>query len=94
MRKVIKYNRLISEIDGEKMFIGKTLPYSDKALEAAKIEAYEGEYTIEEIPEATPEPTAEERIAELEKENVRLNEAIDNVWNDIATSIETGVNEV
>jgi hypothetical protein len=72
MKKVIKYNFLISETDDEKVFIEKTLPYSDEALEMAEKEAYEGEYTIEEIPEAPKEPTAEERIAELEAQNEML----------------------
>lgn len=54
MKKVIKYDYLISETNGKKTFIGKTIPYSDEALEAAKREAYEGEYKIEEIPDSEP----------------------------------------
>lgn len=41
-----------------------------------------------------PYISPEQRLEKVEEENARLNEAINNIWNDIATSIESGVNEV
>lgn len=45
------------------------LSYSDSHLEIAKKEAYQGKYTVEDDGQSEPvkEPTAEERIAELEE---------------------------
>lgn len=54
MKKVIKYRFLAGEVDDKKVFVGKTTPYSEETLEIVKQEAYEGKYTIEEIPESAP----------------------------------------
>lgn len=68
--KVIKYQFLSAVInDGaDNVFIGKTIPYSEKNEEIAKAEAYNGEYTIEDDGvEDTAVQTPEQRIAELEE---------------------------
>lgn len=44
-------------------FLDKSLPYSDEALEIAKQEAYNGEYTIED--DGQPEPVAEPTTDEI-----------------------------
>lgn len=72
--KVIKYQFLSCEFnhgteehpDIEKVFIGKTMQWSEDAEEIAKQEAYNGEYTIEDDGQEEPQ-TAEQRIAELEE---------------------------
>lgn len=93
MKKVIKYDYLISETDGKKTFIGKTIPYSDEALEVAKREACEGEYKIEEISDS--EPTLEERVTTIEETlaNEGGSSGTD-IWDEMAVAIEEGVNEV
>ena len=45
--KVITYQYLSAAADKGPHFIGKTVPYSAESEEAAKREAYNGEYTIE-----------------------------------------------
>ena len=49
-------------------FATASMPYSEKTLEIAKGQAYNGEYTIEDdgVEEVT-QPTQEERIKELEE---------------------------
>ena len=51
-----------------------------------------GEFVLNE--DWKPYVSTEERISILEEENVKLNEAINGIWDDIAISISTGVNEV
>ena len=92
MKKVIKYDYLISETDGKKKFIGKTIPYSDEALEVAKREAYEGEYKIEEIPDSGP--TLEERVTTIEKTLANGGATGTDIWDEMAVAIEEGVDEV
>ena len=72
--KVIKYNFLSSEINHgteehpniEQVFIGKAMQWSEEAEEAAKREAVNGEYTIEDdgLPEVL---THAQRLTELEE---------------------------
>ena len=50
--------------------------YFESNLAIAKREAYNGEYTVEDIPDPEHEPTAEERIAELEAINAALEDAL------------------
>jgi CRISPR/Cas system-associated endonuclease/helicase Cas3 len=53
--KIIKYNFLSAEINRgtevepkiEKVFLNKSMPWSEANEEIAKCEAYKGEYTIE-----------------------------------------------
>lgn len=47
----------------KKEFLNKSLPYSDEALETAKQEAYNGEYTI--VDDGQPEPVAEPTTDEI-----------------------------
>lgn len=73
----IKYVFLSSEInygtedapDLKQHFIPKDFPYSEEGLEAAKREAYNGDYEIYDDgqPEPEEQPTPEQRIAELEE---------------------------
>ena len=77
--KVIKYRELgktvvaLPKDDGTHEIIEKDIfynvvkPYSEEAEELAKVEAYAGEYTIEDDGEPEPEITDAERIAELEE---------------------------
>lgn len=74
--KRIKWLYLSSEVnygteeapDIRQNFVPKDFPYSEEGLEAAKREAYNGEYEIyEDGKEEIIEPTTEERIAELEE---------------------------
>lgn len=51
-----------------------------------------GEFVLNE--DWKPYVSPEQRLEILEEENIKLSNAIDNIWNDIAASIETGVNEV
>ena len=62
MAKVIKYKFV--PVDG--FILSKELPYSTEAEEIARREAYNGEYTVEDDGQPEPEPTEEERIAQLE----------------------------
>lgn len=52
--KVIKYQYLSDMVNNEPYIIGKTIPYSVENEEIAKVEAYNGEYTIED--NGNPEP--------------------------------------
>lgn len=54
--KVIKYQYLSAMEGNEPRRIGKTIPFSAESEEAAKKEAYNGEYTIED--DGQPEPDA------------------------------------
>ena len=55
--KVIKYKYLSAVVNRgteenpeyENVFVGKTMPYTEDALEAAQREAYNGEHTVEEV---------------------------------------------
>ena len=74
--KIIKYKFLSCQINHgteeepilEDVLLEKTIPYNSETEEFAKIEAFNGEYTIEDdgVEEPT-EQTQEERIAELEE---------------------------
>ena len=83
--KTIKYKFLSCEIDHgteeepniEQVFLDKTIPCSGAAdyeekLHIAKSEAYNGEVTVEEIPDTETEPTIEERVQTLETGNEEL----------------------
>jgi hypothetical protein len=84
--KRIKYKFLSSEINSgtddepiiNQLFIEKDFQYSEDTLKAVKAEAYHGMYEIYDdgSPEPEAEPTAEERIAELEE---ALNMLLDGV---------------
>lgn len=75
--KKVKWLFLSSEInygseetsDIRRTFISKDFPYSDETLEAAKREAYNGEYEVYDdgLPEPEVLPTDTERIAQLEE---------------------------
>lgn len=75
--EVIKYKFLSAEVnrgteeqpDIEKIYLDKSIPYSEANEEIAKAEAYNGEYTIEDDGQPDPEAqhTDAERIAELEE---------------------------
>ena len=75
--KKVKWLFLSSEInygseetsDIRRTFIPKDFPYSDETLEAAKREAYNGEYEVYDdgLPEPEVLPTDTERIAQLEE---------------------------
>ena len=77
MAKVISYMFLSCEINHgteeepiiERIFLEKSMPYTEANEEIAKAEAYNGEYTIEDDGQDEPEaePTNEERITELEE---------------------------
>lgn len=64
--EVIKYKFLSAEVnhgteeqpDIEKIYLDKSIPYSEVNEEIAKAEAYNGEYTIED--DGQPEPEATE----------------------------------
>lgn len=47
--------------------IRKSIPYSEANEKIARLEAHNGEYTIEDDGQPEPEATPEERIAELEE---------------------------
>lgn len=66
--KKIKYNLFQSlTSDGAAITVPVEVAYTDNALEVAKIEAYNGEYTIEDDGiEERYEPTTEERLEVLE----------------------------
>ena len=75
--KIIKYRVLSGEVnhtaeeqpETRQVFLEKSMSWSEANLEIAAQEAWGGEYTIEDDgqPEPVKEPTAEERIAELEE---------------------------
>ena len=46
----------------ELVLLEKSLPYIDDAIELAKREAYNGEYTIEDDGQPDPEPTEQEQL--------------------------------
>lgn len=88
MAKIVKYKFLSAEInhgteenpDIEQIFLDKEVKFDtkeqfDNALSYIKDEAYNGEYTVEGEFEET-EPTAEERITELETQNAMLMECL------------------
>lgn len=52
--KIIKY-KLLQGVDG--VTIDKMLPFSEANEEIAKVEAYKGEYRIEEVADPTTTPT-------------------------------------
>ena len=63
MAKILRYKFLMNEINYgtkenpniEQIFFDKTLSWSEENEEIAKVEAYNGEYTIED--DGRPEPT-------------------------------------
>lgn len=67
--KIIRY-RIMTEVnygtqeepDIQQIFNSASLPYSEKNLEFAKAEAYNGEVTIEDDGQPEPEPTKEEQL--------------------------------
>lgn len=77
MSKVIKYKFLSCEVNHgteeqpniEKIFLEKSMGWSEASEEIAKAEAYNGEYTVEDDgqPEPVAQPTEAERITELEE---------------------------
>ena len=83
--KVIKY-QLMKEVnhgteeqpDIHQIFSDVSMGWNEANEELAKREAYNGVYTIVDDgePVQEPEPTAEERITELETENHLLNQQI------------------
>lgn len=87
--KKIKWLFLSSEIDYgteeepniKRTFIPKDFPYSDETLEAAKREAYNGEYEVYDdgLPEPEPEP-------EVPSE--------DSVWDELDAAYQEGVDSV
>lgn len=48
--------------DIREVFTSMSIPYSQRAEELAKREAYNGEYTIEEVPDEPREPTEVEQL--------------------------------
>lgn len=75
--KVIKYKFLSAEVNRgleekpnmERIFLDKAMPWNETNEEIARMEAYNGEYTIEDDGQPEPEvqQSPEERIAELEE---------------------------
>ena len=67
--KYIHYDMQISNDGDEVKLSAARLSYSEANLEIAQKEAYNGAYTIEDDgqPEPVVEPTAEQRITELEE---------------------------
>ena len=67
--KYIHYDMQISSDGDEVKLSAVRLSYSEANLEIAKKESYNGEYTVEDDgqPEPVVEPTAEQRITELEE---------------------------
>ena len=75
--KIIKYKFLSAEVNHgteenpniKNVFVDKFMSWNEANEEIAKLEAYNGEYTIEDDGQAEPlaEPTTEERINELEE---------------------------
>ena len=71
MAKIIKYKFLSSEVNHgteespnvEQIILNASMPWSEANEEIAKAEAYNGEYTIEDV-----EKTPAEKIAELKKQ--------------------------
>lgn len=63
--KIIKYKFLSGEVnhgteenpDIEQIFLEKSMGWNEANEETAKREAYNGEYTIEEVDDPEPEPT-------------------------------------
>ena len=79
--KVLKY-RLCTEVnhgteeqpDIQQIFSDVTMGWNKANEEIAKREAYNGEYTIEDDGEPEPEPTTEQRVADLEEQLVQADE--------------------
>lgn len=71
--------------DVRQIFTSASVPYSEKNLEFAKAEAYNGEVSIEDDgqPEPEPVPTLDDRVSSLETTKAdqtdvdELNEALD-----------------
>ena len=62
------YNAETNTEENIECFVEVVRPYSEANKELAKVEAYNGEYTIEDDGQEEPtERTQEERIAELEE---------------------------
>lgn len=85
--KMIYFTKEIVVNDGteaepkiRKFFVEQGMSYSDKNLELAKKEAYNGEYTIEDDGQPNPEPSREEkleaRVKALTETNAMLEECI------------------
>lgn len=51
--------------DEHPYIVNRMLPLSDDNIEIAKEQSYNGEYVIEDIPDAQHEPTSEEILLEL-----------------------------
>lgn len=74
---ILKYKRLFSRTNKgtkenpvwKESFADIEMPWSEKNEEIAKKEAYNGEYTIEDDGQPTPEatPSQDERISDLEE---------------------------
>lgn len=46
----------------------------DRELEIAKMDSYNGEVTVEDIPDEPQEPTTEQRVSELEEQIIQADE--------------------
>lgn len=88
MAKVIKYQFLAAEIyhgteeqpNIEQIFLEKTIGWNEANEKIAKREAHNGVYTVEDDgAEETTQPTAEERIADLEKVISRVRFAFEKI---------------
>ena len=79
--KVLKY-RLMTEVnygteeqpDIQQTFSDVSLGWSEANEEIAKREAYNGEVTVEEIPDIETEPTAEQRVSDIEEQLIQADE--------------------
>ena len=58
----------------EIVLLEKSLPYIDDAIELAKREAYNGEYTIEDDGQPEPPLTTEQRVSDLEEQLAQSDE--------------------
>lgn len=67
--KYLKYNLLqCFREDGTPLLSEKTMSWSEANEEIAKLEAYNGKYTVEDDgTNVSPVPTHEERLADLEE---------------------------
>lgn len=78
--KVLKYSLLQGYGDDETpILLATSMVWSEGNEEIVKMEAYEGEYTIEETddPETTPTPTLETRVEALEVDAADTKEALE-----------------
>ena len=87
MAKMISYKFLSAEINHgteeepnmEQLFLEKSMAWSEANEEIAKVEAYNGEYTIEDDGQGEPEANAtlEDRVGTLETDSTEMKEALD-----------------